>query len=389
MNASLVGAGRPIACPFRQGLASLVIMAVLGSCAAPASHSAAAPARQPAGTLSTPAAVPGSLGSVRLGGEVDGLAAGGGYLWAFVRDSGTLVQVDQRSGQVQRFALAAWRGLPTVIAATADGVWLASQASTDVIKVDPRTGRIVARPHLPGNLGSVTDLTTAYGWLWVLVPDRASPPGWRVIQVNPATSRVEGISADTPGTQLTGHTAAISASAGKLWVTGSMNVIVSLDPGTLAMHRTAITTTPSEGLAFGDGHAWELNSALPALTEIDPRTGQVVRTLTTPPSSPTGDVYVVAGQNLLWLFQGSQLSEMNPVTGRVITSTRVFPIGPALYSRPAVVSSNGLWYLAQTSNGIVLDHICKHGSPHCVAGRFGQPRDLLLPRSGGNRVSPE
>lgn len=133
-----------------------------------------------------------------------------------------------------------------------------------------------------------------------------------------------------------------------------MNVIVSLDPRTLAMRRTAISTL-SEGLVFGDGHAWGLNSALPALTEIDPRSGQVVRTLTTPPST-SGNDYVVAGQNRLWVFRGSQLSELNPVTGRLTATARVYPVAPAFFS-PAVIVTNGLWYLAQTSNGIALERI--------------------------------
>jgi hypothetical protein len=362
MDASLVGRSRPIACPFLQVLAALVIMVVLGSCTAPARHGAAparygaVPVRHRAGTLSTPLALSSAFG-VRLGGEVDGLAAGGGYLWAFVRNSGTLVRVDQRTGQVRHFALTAWRGLPVVVAATADGVWLANQSSTrpDVIRVAPQTGRIVARPRLPGDFGSVTGLAAAYGWLWVLVPDGAFPPGWRVMRVNPVTNRVEGVSADTPGTQLTGHTAAIWASAGKLWITGSMNAIVSLDPSTLTMHRTAISTL-SAGLVFGDGHAWALNMARPALTEIDPRTGQVVRTLTTPPPSPTGDDYVVTGQNLLWVFRGSHLSELNLVTGHPTASARIYPVAPAFYS-PAVIGTSGVWYLAQTSKGIALDRI--------------------------------
>lgn len=234
-----------------------MILAVLGSCAAPARQGAAAPTRHRAGAASAPSAARIPQLIVPLGGEVDGLAAGGGCLWAFERDSGVLTRVDQRTGQVRRFPLTAWRGFPAVSAASARGVWL---AGPDLIKVDPQTGRIIARPRLPRGTGGSTALVAAYGWLWVLVADRAFPPGWRVIRVNPATNRVDGISGDTPGTQLTGHTAAIQASGGKLWITGSMNLIVSLDPRTLAMH-TVPTRQLSEGLVFGDGHAWALDTA--------------------------------------------------------------------------------------------------------------------------------
>jgi hypothetical protein len=89
---------------------------------------------------------------------------------------------------------------------------------------------------------------------------------------------------------------------------------------------------------------------------VDPLTGQVIRTVTTPPPSTTGEDYVVAGPDLLWVFRGSRLFQMNPATGRILTSARIDPIAPAFYS-PAVVAARDLWYLAQTGHGIVLDKI--------------------------------
>ena len=349
MATSTFGRGRPdrSAGPV---LPLLVIMVMLGSCAAPAPH----PAR---GWSAVPAIHSRLAVSVPLGGEVDGLAAGGGYLWAYVRDTGVLVRVDQRTGQARRFVLGAWRGMPVVLAAGPHGLWLANQHSTrpGLALIDPHTGRVAARPGLPGDSGPITGLAAAYGSLWILVPDGAVPPGWRVLRLNPATNRVDRISAGTPGTQLTGHTAAIWASSGQIWVTGSMPVIVRLDPRTLALHET-VTADLSEGLVFGGGHAWALDRGRPRLAVVDPLTGQVIRTVTTPPPSTTGDDYVVAGPDLLWVFRGSRLSQLNPATGHIMTSARIDPIAPALYS-PAVVAGRGLWYLAQTGHGIVLDRI--------------------------------
>lgn len=323
-------------------------MAMLGSCTAPASHRAV-------GSPPTPAAR--RLVSVRLGGEVDGLAAGGGYLWAFVRDTGALVRVDQRTGQARRFRLAAWRGMPVAAAAGQGALWLANQHAThpDVIRIDPRTGRVTARPRLAGGPGPVTSIAAAYGSVWILVPGRAATPGWRVLRLNPATNRVDGISAAIAGTQLAGHTAAIWASSGRIWVTGSMNLIAGLDPRTLAMRDTA-TVALSEGLVFGGGRAWALNEARPSLAAIDPLTGKATRTMAVPPPSATGDDYVVAGPGLLWVFRGSRLSQLNPATGAIIARARVDPIAPAFYS-PALIAGRNLWYLGQTSHGTVLDQI--------------------------------
>jgi len=89
---------------------------------------------------------------------------------------------------------------------------------------------------------------------------------------------------------------------------------------------------------------------------VDPLTGRAIRTVTTPAPSTTGDDYVAAGPDLLWVFRGSRLAQLNPATGHILASVRIDPIVPAFYS-PAVVAGRGLWYLAQTGHGIVLDTI--------------------------------
>ena len=88
----------------------------------------------------------------------------------------------------------------------------------------------------------------------------------------------------------------------------------------------------------------------------DPLTGRAIRTLTAPPPSATGDDYVVAGPGLLWVFRGSRLFQLDPATGRIITSARIDPIAPASYS-PALIAGRDLWYLAQIRHGTALDRI--------------------------------
>ena len=333
-------------------LAALAIVIGLASCAAPGS-SHAGPSVPPVIAASGP------VMSIRLGGEVDGLAAGGGFVWAYVRDTGMLVRVSERTGQVRRFLLGRWRGLPVVIAASSSAVWLADQHSTfpDLTRIDPQTGRVAARLHLPRGTGPITGLTVAYGSLWVLVP-AGSSAGWRVVRLSPTTNLVDGISAAIPGTQFTGHTAALWASLGRIWITGSMRRIVSLDPRTLAMHVTAAAGL-TESLTIAAGHAWRLDNSRPKLTVVDPRTGRVIRTLIVPPPSATGDDDVAAAPGLLWVFRGPRLAQLNPVSGRIVASAHVEPIAPAFYS-PAIVAGRSLWYLAQTSRGTALNHIVAH-----------------------------
>ena len=326
-----------------------MIVTGLASCAAPTSSHVGPSAP-------SVIAARGQVVSIRLGGEVDGLAAGGGFVWAYARDTGIMVRVSQRNGQVWRFPLGKWRGMPVVIAASSRAVWLADQHTTfpDLTRIDPRTGRVTGRPHLPRGTGPITGMTVAYGSLWVLMPDGTSA-GWRVLRLNPRTNIVDRMSAVIPGTEFTGHTAAIWATHGRIWITGSMRRIIRLDPHTLAMHVTA-TAGLSESLTIAAGHAWRLETSQPKLALINPNTGQAIRTLAVPPPSATGDDGIAAGPGLLWVFRGSRLAQLNSVSGRIISSERVDPIAPAFYS-PAIVAGRSLWYLAQTSHGTALSHV--------------------------------
>jgi len=295
--------------------------------------------------------------SIPLGGEVDDLTAGGSFEWAYVRDTGVLARVDQRTGGLRRFALRALRGMPVVLAASKGAVWLANQHSThpNLVRVDAASGKIVARPLVPGRSGPVRGLIFAYGSLWILVPDAAFPPGWRVLRLDPSTNRVDKVSADIAGTQFTGHTASIWADAGRIWVTGSQDTIVSLDPRTMAVRSTTIASL-SEGLVLGGRSAWRLSSRGPSLAMIDPNTGRVIRAFAVPPPSATGDDDVLAGPALLWVFRGSHLSVFSRSPWRLAASGRVAPLAGES-GQPPAVPGRTLWYLAQSSTGTSLDRV--------------------------------
>jgi hypothetical protein len=186
-----------------------------------------------------------------------------------------------------------------------------------------------------------------------LAPDAAFPPGWRVLRLDPATKRVDKISANIAGSQFTGHTASIWAAAGKIWVTGSQDTIVSLDPRTMAVHTTPIAGL-SESLVCGGGYAWRLASDRPSLAMIDPRTGQAIKTFAVRPPSATGDDRVVVGAGLLWVFRGSHLTVLGRPTGQSAGSSRVDPLAGSL-GTAALVAGRTLWYLAQAPNGTSLE----------------------------------
>jgi hypothetical protein len=187
------------------------------------------------------------------------------------------------------------------------------------------------------------------------MPDAAFPPGWRVLRLDLATNRVNKISANIAGSQFTGHTASIWADAGKIWVTGSQDTIVSLNPRTMAIHTTP-TAGLSEGLVFGGGYAWRLANDRPSLAMIDPRAAKAIKTFAVPPPSATGDDGLVVGTGLLWVFRGSDLTVLGRSAGQAASSSRVDPLAGSS-GTAALVTGRTLWYLAQAPNGTSLDRV--------------------------------
>ena len=134
-----------------------------------------------------------------------------------------------------------------------------------------------------------------------------------------------------------------------------MSAIVSYEPCHLVRHVVS-RAGESEGLTFGDGHAWALNSGTPRLAELNPATGRVVRVFTTAPPSADGGAYAHAGPGGIWVIRGRQITRLSPQTGAIRARDTGDPLAPAFYA-PAVLATTGLWYLGQTRAGIVLDHV--------------------------------
>jgi DNA-binding beta-propeller fold protein YncE len=113
---------------------------------------------------------------------VDGisLAAADGFLWATVPDNDSVVQIGL-DGQVIR-SITVGRE-PRFIAAGEGAVWSLGQGDGDVTRIDPKTGRVIAKIDLyvPGQGGCID---AGGGSVWVTMP------GTPVSRIDPATNTV-------------------------------------------------------------------------------------------------------------------------------------------------------------------------------------------------------
>jgi outer membrane protein assembly factor BamB len=105
-------------------------------------------------------------------------------------------------------------------------VWLSATNDAAVLRVDPRTRRVVAR--IP--VGTDVNLGAGAGAVWA-VPRRPSRARARLIRIDPRTNRVVArIPLPSPGARYPLGGAAVVAGT-RVWVVGAQN-LVALDPAT-------------------------------------------------------------------------------------------------------------------------------------------------------------
>jgi hypothetical protein len=161
--------------------------------------------------------------SVRLAGPVIAVASAFGSIWAL--DSGaTLYRLDASSGRVvRRIALPA--AAPYNIWAGGGSVWVASDQGAEVVRVSPRTNRVVARVRAGDG---PADMAFSGGTAWVVNHrDRVLT----AIDLGTNRSRtLATLAGDAPERMVW--------SRGSLWVTGRGTDLLKVDPDDGSLEAT-------------------------------------------------------------------------------------------------------------------------------------------------------
>jgi DNA-binding SARP family transcriptional activator/streptogramin lyase len=152
---------------------------------------------------------------------------------------------------------------------------LATSSGSDRVSLIDVRSRSVA-PSIP--LGrEATAIVFGYGSAWIGTYDRARSSDWLSV-VRPGSNGSEsiGLEADDGAGPLD-----IAVGAGSVWVITSSGTIVRVDPETqqvLSRIRVVAAKEPMF-VAVGDGFVWTANMEDFSISQIDPKTRRVVRTI--------------------------------------------------------------------------------------------------------------
>jgi ABC-type branched-subunit amino acid transport system substrate-binding protein len=275
---------------------------------------------------------------IKSAANASNVAVGEGAVWVLSSQDATVTKIDPRTQAVLgRFTAPA---VPTAIAAGGGAVWLGNSSNfgsnhgkprASVWRVEPRTLKITHTARLPNpgqgdglwDLG-LTQLVVGDGAVWARDPDgsvaRIDPGSGRVVarvpgdvnrlaagdagvwaevgnavaRIDPATNRLQRRIV-TPAWNAAG----IAVGAGAVWVTGDAEgKLWRIDPET----RSITTIDVGAGalyVGYGAGAVWTASLLAGQVARVDARTNQVTARLTVP--APQG---LAAGAGAVWLSTG-------------------------------------------------------------------------------------
>ena len=240
-----------------------------------------------------------------------GLEAGAGAVWLLGEDMGRVLRLDRASGEVEHRVRVG--GSPSEVVAAEGAVWVAAsdgEKGGRVVRIDPRTARVVAEIETSGAVESVA-VDGASGDVWAVAPDQTRGPegqeDGRLLRIDPTSNSVSQRLA------VPGGVSDIVAGGGAVWVLDPDGDLSKIDPS--GRRIEVVTPLDSPGpyeMAFGAGAVWI--AGVNVLTRVDPDSGHAAGSLEV---GPYGAEDVAVGENYVWTI--------GPGALRGGTLTRVAP----------------------------------------------------------------
>ncbi len=182
-------------------------------------------------------------------------------------------------------------------------------------RVDPATGRVVARIRTP-RAGDYSEIAVGDASVWLTAART-------VYRVDPSTDQL------VASIHFRGSVQGIAVGAGRVWVTRLTHGpgdLLQIDPDTNRVTGPPITVGPGPAqAAYGQGAVWVQNTSPASVMRIDPKTRQVTSVVGTRPA-PYGSFGVGAiavGYGSLWTVADDSLTRIDPRTSQVKATIRI------------------------------------------------------------------
>ena len=322
-TASGHGGRRPA--PARGAAVAVLLAALAGGCGTPAGSSVTqevtrptSPSRtaSPTASLAPPTDIT-AVGGVALSvADADWVQVAQGHVWTTL---GTEVaqQLDSTTGRKGK-SVPLGGPVCTAMDQGFGSLWVpVCSTPGTVLRLDPATGKVLARIPIPDGLAIMDEgsVASGEGFVWVVtVGDERT-----LVKIDPATDAV----VDRVPVEV-GVTAA-RAGQGALWTTNTVTSAVERrDPSTGALVASVPTGKGARFFAVGEGAVWVQNNIDGTVTRVDPATNRAVATITVD-SGPVDGGDLAVGGGFVWARVSDTLvAKIDPATNTVVA--RYYPV---------------------------------------------------------------
>jgi DNA-binding beta-propeller fold protein YncE len=284
-----------------------------------------------------------ALATLQIPGYADFLAADGNTVWTTNEGRVERLRHD-RSVPVASVPVSEPCGAMTV---AFDALWVANCRDSSVYRIDRKAGKVVAVIHsgLADPSGELS-LAAGAGSVWVL-----SDKSGVLSRIDSRTNRVVARIAVAPFS----YTAAFGF--GAVWIsnTGADGArgpgsVQRIDPATNRITATITVGPVPRFLAAGEGGVWILNQGDGTVTRIDPGINRPVATISLGMQGKGGDIATGAG--LVWVRgHRSLLASIDPATNTIAER-----FGPPAGSGAVRVAGNLVWVTAHDIRTVWVLH---------------------------------
>jgi hypothetical protein len=172
----------------------------------------------------------------------------------------------------------------------------------------PITGLGVSRIDLGGR---VTHVAAGEGAVWAVRMHHTQHGRSDLLEVDPATGRIVGRPIPFWGAGID-----LDVGEGGVWVVTSRGLLLEVDPDSHRVLHRILVGHGSQGVAAGEGAVWVTNASEGSVARIDPMAARVVATVRV----GNGPARVLAGAGGVWVqteVQNAPLYRIDPTTDRV------------------------------------------------------------------------
>ena len=258
-------------------------------------------------------------------------------------EADSVAVVDPRSNRV--VGQVSIPGQPSLVAADARSVWVASDPSRTIARIDARTlavRRIVPTNLIPGGLAAQE------GAAWLL--DGRTSELVKVEAAYDVAARRLLPGGGEPGPAPTG--AGVDVTQGAVWVANGSARLFKVDPGSARISDRIDLPQPADGVAVDGDTLWAISAGAAGVMEIDSRSGRVRNTLqitSRPGSTRPIPIAITAGEGAVWVLNANtpSVTRIDPELGAV-TDTTELGVG----SNPTAIATgaNSVW-VARSGDG--------------------------------------